>query len=409
MIWRNSFWNLAGTALPLLIAIISMGYIAKLLGVEKFGVFLLIFAVLGYASIFDLGLTRAVIRLIAINGEDTDSNRKIIGTATWVALIISSAGSILFLLKSGDIVGFINVSSANFREVEQAFEWVSIIIPVTIISMIWFSYLEGKQSFLVLNIYKSISGVIIALLPFMAVLIEPSIISAVIGLLVARVLTLFIAFISCYKAMGFRLFVFDIIFLKKLLGFGGWVTVSNIVGPLMAYSDRFILSSMYGAEKIAYYAAPAEIITRMLIIPGSLARTLFPFFSEKDFNYTSNRNNIYIGLISILFVIVVPMFFLVEWILTIWLGSEYGQNSSLILQILLIGFVFNSLAQIPYARVQALGKPKITAIIHLAELVPYFLGLYYLSSLYGLEGAAGAWAVRAIIDYLILEYYSNIN
>ena len=81
MIWKNSFWNLLGVAVPLLISLITMGWLARELGTEKFGVFLIAFSVIGYASVFDAGLTRAVIRFIAFNNRDYNADRVVMGTA----------------------------------------------------------------------------------------------------------------------------------------------------------------------------------------------------------------------------------------------------------------------------------------------------------------------------------------
>ncbi|HEI2257137.1 TPA: hypothetical protein SI439_000001, partial [Escherichia coli] len=45
---KNGVWNLAGYILPTLIAIPSLGYIARVLGVEQFGLFTLSMAIVGY-------------------------------------------------------------------------------------------------------------------------------------------------------------------------------------------------------------------------------------------------------------------------------------------------------------------------------------------------------------------------
>ena len=76
---KNSAWNLAGFAIPILIAIPAIGYLARALGVEKFGIFTLAYAVVGYASIFDAGLSRAVIRAVAMNTSDEPKLIKILG------------------------------------------------------------------------------------------------------------------------------------------------------------------------------------------------------------------------------------------------------------------------------------------------------------------------------------------
>ena len=79
---KNSVWNLGGFIIPTLIAIPSLGLLARYLGTEKFGLFTLAFAIVGYASIFDAGLTRAVIREIAINRNSAEEQRKIMSTST---------------------------------------------------------------------------------------------------------------------------------------------------------------------------------------------------------------------------------------------------------------------------------------------------------------------------------------
>src|SRR5207302_8001981 len=38
-----------------------------------------------------------------------------------------------------------------------------------------------------------------------------------------------------------------------LLRFGGWMTVSNVVGPLMVTLDRFFIGAMVSMSAVAYY------------------------------------------------------------------------------------------------------------------------------------------------------------
>lgn len=64
---KNSIWNFGGYIIPTIVALPALGYIARELGAERFGLFALCTAIVGYASIFDAGLTRAVIREIAFN------------------------------------------------------------------------------------------------------------------------------------------------------------------------------------------------------------------------------------------------------------------------------------------------------------------------------------------------------
>jgi O-antigen/teichoic acid export membrane protein len=53
---HNTAWNLAGQILPLLAAVFAIPILIEGMGVERFGVFMLAWVVLGYFSLFDLGL-----------------------------------------------------------------------------------------------------------------------------------------------------------------------------------------------------------------------------------------------------------------------------------------------------------------------------------------------------------------
>ena len=62
---RNTLWNLAGTGLPLLIGAVTIPFLIRRVGVEAFGVLTLIWALIGYFSLFDFGLGRALTQQIA--------------------------------------------------------------------------------------------------------------------------------------------------------------------------------------------------------------------------------------------------------------------------------------------------------------------------------------------------------
>jgi len=407
LIWKNSFWNLVGISIPLVISLLTIGYLSRILGQEKFGLFLIVFSILGYASIFDAGLSRAVVRFIALCNDNVADEKKIIGTSVFIVTILSVGGSLLFFYNINNIVLFLNISDEVFKDVTSAFFLLSFIIPPTIISMILLAFLEGKQQFLKLNIYKSITGTIIAISPLVGVFIIPTLEGAMLGFLIGRVLSLIISYLPIYNYFGSYKVIFDFNTSKELFQFGGWITLSNLISPLMVNSDRFILSNVVGAGSVSFYAGPSEIISRMGIIPGAIAKTIFPLFTKSLNNTKPYELKVYYGLSIIMLLLIAPVFVFSQEIIVLIFGSSYIGDPSFILKILLVGFFFNSLAQIPFSKIQAYGNSKLTAFIHLSELVPYFIILYYMVESFGIIGAAAAWSLRVIIDFLILFYFSK--
>jgi O-antigen/teichoic acid export membrane protein len=88
--------------------------------------------------------------------------------------------------------------------------------------------------------------------------------------------------------------------------------------------------------------------------------------------------------------------------LRLWLGAEFAQHSARVLQWLAVGVFINSLAFIPFAVIQGIGKPDLTAKLHTIELPMYLVALWWLTKAYGIEGAAIAWTGRVAADALIL-------
>ena len=62
---RNTAYNVAGLGLPLLAALVCIPYLIAQLGAERFGILTLIWAVVSYFGIFDLGMARALTQRLA--------------------------------------------------------------------------------------------------------------------------------------------------------------------------------------------------------------------------------------------------------------------------------------------------------------------------------------------------------
>jgi O-antigen/teichoic acid export membrane protein len=94
-------------------------------------------------------------------------------------------------------------------------------------------------------------------------------------------------------------------------------------------------------------------------------------------------------------------------LLSLWLGSDFSQHGTVALQILAIGVLVNSLAFLPYSFIQGIGRPDVTAKIHLLELLPYIVLSWGLVSRWGIAGAALSWTIRVSADALLLLIVSS--
>ena len=66
----------------IIIAFPFFGWLARTHGIELFGVYTIILAIFGYASILDLGLSRGVIRVIALKKNQSSYISNLISTVS---------------------------------------------------------------------------------------------------------------------------------------------------------------------------------------------------------------------------------------------------------------------------------------------------------------------------------------
>jgi O-antigen/teichoic acid export membrane protein len=195
-------------------------------------------------------------------------------------------------------------------------------------------------------------------------------------------------------------------YMKPLFSIGGWLTVSNVVSPLMNYVDRFIIGALVSASAVAYYATPYELVTKLWIVPGALTAVLFPTFAAQIAANRRDGVDLFRQSISILFLALAPactaLALFAHEILTIWINTEFAANSATLLVIFSIGVLINGLTTIPFTLIQSASKVKVTALAHLFEAPAYFVVLYWLTLNYGTIGASAAWLLRIVFDAAIM-------
>jgi len=404
---KNSWLNILGLAIPSLVAIPTMAYMARTLERETFGLFTLAIAFIGYSAIFDGGLSRAVIREVSIYREDPAETQKIVGTATRVSIFLGIAVCLLMALLSGSITNLLNVSDTIYKDANLGISVLSLCIPLVLVTASLTSLMEGREDFRSINIIRAIGFSLVFLIPLLLTIYERSFFSLAGGLVIARLLMLGLTYWLYFSTSRVHPIQFNREVLLRLYRFGSWMTVSNVVSPVMEYFDRFLIASIRGSATVIYYTAPAEMTTRLLSVPGAVSRSLFPAISNRI--QADSRALVLRALRYQLIVVSAISAFVIVFaqdILRLWLGAEFALESRDVLIWLMVGFFFNGIATIPFTHLQASGNARLTAIIHLTEIVPYLLLLYLMITNFGLVGGAAAWSMRVALDCALMSYFS---
>jgi len=409
---RNAVWNFAGLAAPLVVAFFAIPLLIEGMGKERFGLLAIIWMGVGYFSLFDFGLGRALTKLVAarLGADRIGDLDSLIWTALFLILTLGLAGGLTVGLGAGPLVFYVfNVGRDLQTEAIIAFQLLAIGIPAVVLTSAFVGLLEAHQRFATITAVRIPLGVVTFAGPLATVQLSPSLLWATLALLGARMLA-FVVYFAAAAAVHPELKHLERPqrkHLYPLVQFGGWLTVTNLVGPLMIYFDRFLVGAVMNMTAVAYYVTPYEVLSRVMLLPRAILGVLFPAMSMLLAGDRGRLVVLYTQSSRTLFLLMLPVFasffLLAPEALGLWLGDDFRQAATLVVQWLALGWLINTLARMPFTVLQSSGRPDLIAKTHLAELIPYAATLWLLTQRFGIAGTAAAWSLRVFADTVILN------
>lgn len=431
-LFSSAVWSLMGTVVPMLAALAAVPWLMHYLGQERLGILSLVWVVVGYFSFLDMGLGRAVTVAVAAlraNGDQTGADeRHVLGSAS--ALLFGvGLGAAVAMAAAIALLGIpFQLSSSKLSdEVTLALFWTLPSLPLLLLSSSLRGQLEGAGAFKLLNMVRIPTGIMLVVGPCLSAFFTPSLIGACVSILIVRAVHVSVLWRIVAQQAGYGSWAFaatllraaSLPWLRRLLTFGGWVTVSNVVGPIIVYVDRFVIGVTLAASAVTVYAVPFDLVSRLPVLVAALCSVLLPELTRLASLAASadphagerarrlvNKSSWLSA--SVVVLIVFAGYWATPWALTIWLGPEFSASSSAVTQLLLLAFGVNAVAQIPFTALQAVGRVRAVALLHCAELMPYAALVFFAISWLGIVGAAWAWLLRSIVDYIVLAWLWHV-
>jgi O-antigen/teichoic acid export membrane protein len=283
---------------------------------------------------------------------------------------------------------------------------VALSLPFALVATGAMGTLEGIQAFRRVSTLRALLSVVQFGLPTLAVLSKPDVGWAIAALAVSRVLSMAVWLYGLHRALPRETVAThargD---LRHLLRFGGWLSLSNVISPLMVYADRFYLAIVFTPAQVAYYAVPYDAVFRLTSLPMTAINALFPALAEAQ-HQASRAAPLLVASMRAMVVLLLPPIVLAisfaSTLLAFWLGGGFAEHATDIFQWLLLGVLVNGCAYIPYAALQAQGRADLTARLHVLELPIFAILLVSSVWRWGVEGAAIAWTLRVSLDAVLL-------
>lgn len=409
----HTSYNLAGAAVPIVLSLVTIPLYIGAIGEARYGILAIAWLLMGYFSLFDLGLGRAIAQKVAAMSEAQERQR---AQAVWTALVFTlvcgAVGGLLLWLVATLAFDFTFEATGELRrEMLNAAGWMALGIPLMTVSGVLVGALQGAQRFLELNVIVAAGAALFQLLPLaVALSIGPDLSYLLPAAILARLLSLLLLFkVSRKHLLSGHPLATSIETGLHLLRFGGWVTLTSVIGPIMVGFDRLAIGAVLGAKAVTHYSVPFQLAERSGIVPTALVSALLPRFASADQAETERLSTealLTVGLVMTPLMGIGIVF--LETFLAVWLSPEFAGQAALAGQIAFAGFWMNSFAKVPYTQLLARKRPDIVAKCHLGEFIPYIAMLGAGLALFGLPGAAAAFTLRVILDFALLTHFAGI-
>lgn len=407
---KNTIYNLLGYGVPILAALIFIPVLVNGLGEEKFGLLNIAWMIIGYFSFFDFGIGKGLTKIVAekISSDQSNQIPALFWTSLVLMLLVSLVIAFLLLFLVPYFVSLFNVSQNLQQETINTFYVLCLSIPIVSTTAGLRGVLEAYLKFGTINVVRIVLGLLTFLGPIVCLLFTNNLLWIVVLLVIIRVLIWLWYLQLCIKTNpGIKSKgVLDFKSIKPVIKFSAWINLVNVIGPVILYSDRFIIGILISATAISFYAVSYEVVSKLLLISGALVGVLFPVFSASYFSNPEESKKIFLRGIKFIFLIIYPIVFLMVAFafegMGIWLGEKFAENSALVLQLLAVGILFNSISSIPNNFFQGTGQPRIPALINLIELPFYLLAMWLTIKHWGIQGAAITYMIAAAADALIM-------
>ena len=407
-------------ACNIIISIVLTPIILSLIGKQEYGLYSLVYSIMGYFSVLDFGFGNAMIRYVskykAEGKEDKNINSLFLIIYCIIGIITLIVGTIIYF-NLGKIFG----NSLTEVELQKANIMMIIFLIGTAISFplsIFDSYVMANERFIYL---KVINLARILLYPIMIIPLMLLGYKAVSLVVVYTVLNLMMhIFYAVYaltrlkmkitfnvKKVNFSIF-------REVIIYSFFVFLNIIVDTVFNNTDQVILGIVSGTVAVSIYAVANQIKNANNAFSTAISSMFLPKITKLlTLNKKDEINKTFINVSKIqlyIMLLVLSGFYIFgKAFISLWVGNDYMDAYYIVLW--LIGFGIIPLTQnLGISVLQAMNKHKFRSVVYIVIAVFNVLISIPLSRAYAGVGAAIGSAIAMLLGQIIVMniYYYKV-
>ena len=188
---RSTCWNMLGQLLPVAVGAFVIPALVKGLGVDRFGLLSLAWVVIGYFSLFDLGIGRALTKLVAdkIGASGQHEIPSLVWTSLLLLLLFGVIGGVgAFAISPWLVHDALRLPAALQPEALKMFYLLALAIPLITVTSGLRGILEAYQHFRIITLIRVPISVLSFMGPLLILPFSHSLVPMTLVLLTGRIL-----------------------------------------------------------------------------------------------------------------------------------------------------------------------------------------------------------------------------
>ncbi|TDB67829.1 oligosaccharide flippase family protein [Arundinibacter roseus] len=286
--------NLVGQIIRMATTIISIPILISLLGTELYGLWTWSTTIISIFQLSEAGLSSGLIYFLSKNEHSTELKNQTL-TNSIVLLLVSILFVILTILSFSFLLINLLPSSAQRYELELSIvlELGSILIALRIIQNLYWSILQSKQRYELLNVFQTVQIVTInasfIILAYFKLTYLPYFIIASIIITIITIIIL-LKFLNILQNFNWS---FEISNFKTFVKYNLRIWGGSIGSSIFTHGDKMLIASLLGPSVLTVYTVFTNICIQLNQLTAQVAHPIFPLISSYQEDNKANPNQIF--------------------------------------------------------------------------------------------------------------------
>lgn len=290
--WKNSLYNTIGGIIRLALGLLSVPFLTKTLGVDKYGLYAAINAITSIALFsewslsasitvfFSKDLIKASSNLLNIRKYDTLSI-----AAIFVAMLASSTAILIYISSAWIATFFQNISISERLVLGDAIAITSGIVGIRLILQFFVGILQANKAYGSINLLSTFYTITSLLCTFYIAATSKDLVVMQELQLTLSLFILVLYYIFCARSGYLNYFYFTKPKLKPFMHlstYGGKMWITSLGSTLFSQFDRILVLRLLGTEWAGIYSAITSLANQINVVSSMPVQPLLPVISEQS-------------------------------------------------------------------------------------------------------------------------------